>query len=88
MLDGRAYAVLADHADSAIVLALPLTGLTLLIGAAFWPFYTGALPQRLFCLTLQGLAALTLPHMLLDVWLSRRWTLNPAAGSRSSPAFR
>jgi len=64
----------------AIVLALPLTGLTLLIGAALWPFYTGALLHRLLCLTLQGLAALTLPHMLLDVWLTRRWTLSPAAG--------
>jgi len=57
---------------SAILLALPITGLTLLIGAALWPFYVGAAPQRLLCLTLQVLAALTLPHMLLDTWLTRR----------------
>jgi len=57
---------------SAIFLALPITGLTLLIGAALWPLYAGALPQRLLCLTLQVLAALTLPHMLLDAWLTRR----------------
>jgi len=67
-------------AGCAILLALPITGLTLLIGAALWPFYTGARPQRLLCLTLQGLAAPTLPHLLLDVWLTRRWTLSPAAG--------
>ena len=57
---------------SALLLSLPLTALTLLIGTALWPFYAGALPQRLLCLTLQGLAALTLPHMLLDLWLTRR----------------
>ncbi len=62
---------------SAILLALPITGLTLLIGAALWPLYAGALPQRLLCLTLQGLAALTLPHMLLDAWLTRRLALRP-----------
>jgi len=57
---------------SAILLALPITGLTLLIGAGLWPLYAGALPVRLLSLTLQGLAALTLPHMLLDAWLTRR----------------
>jgi len=57
---------------SATLLALPITGLTLLIGAALWPLYAGALPQRLLCLTLQVLAALTFPHMLLDAWLTRR----------------
>ncbi len=51
---------------SAIVLALPITALTLAIGAVLWPFYAGAAPDRLLSLTLQGLAALTLPHMLLD----------------------
>ena len=76
--------------SSAILLALPITGLTLLIGAALWPFYFGSPPQRLLCLTLQGLAALTLPHMLLDAWLTRRErrTFSPAAGWRSSPGFR
>lgn len=57
---------------SAILLALPITALTLLIGAALWPFYDGTVPDRLLAVTLQGLAALTLPHMLLDAWLTRR----------------
>jgi len=57
---------------SAILLALPITALTLLIGVALWPFYGGTVPDRLLALTLQGLAALTLPHMLLDAWLTRR----------------
>ena len=57
---------------SAIRLALPVTILTLLLGAALWPFYPGATANRLLCLTIQGLAALTLPHLLFEVWLSRR----------------
>jgi len=61
------------HDDrSAVLLALPITALTLLIGAALWPFYGGAAPDRLLALTIQGLAALTLPHMLLDAGLARR----------------
>lgn len=57
---------------SAAVLALPITALTLLIGATLWPLYGGAVPDRLLSLTIQGLAALTLPHMLLDTVLARR----------------
>ncbi len=57
---------------SAIRLALPVTVLTLLLGAALWPLYSGATSDRLLCLTIQGLAALTLPHLLFEVWLSRR----------------
>ena len=60
-----------DGWDAAL-LALPVTALTLLIGAALWPFYGGPVPDRLLALTLQGLAALTLPHMLLDAGLARR----------------
>ena len=56
----------------AMRLALPLTGLTLLLGAALWPLYPGAPTDRLLCLTIQGLAALTLPHMLFETWISRR----------------
>ncbi len=56
---------------SAILLALPITVLTLLIGAGLWPFYNGPIPSRLLSLTLQVLAALTLPHMLLNAWLTR-----------------
>lgn len=60
-----------DH-RSAALLALPITALTLLIGVALWPLYGGAAPDRLLALTIQGLAALTLPHMLLDAGLARR----------------
>lgn len=52
--------------SAAVLRSLPITGLTLLIGAGLWPFYAGDAPERLLALTLQGLAALTLPHMLLD----------------------
>lgn len=44
---------------------LPVTGLTLLLGAGLWPLYAGDPGQRLLALTVQGLAALTLPHLLL-----------------------
>lgn len=57
---------------SAMLLALPITGLTLAIGAALWPLYAGPLPERLLALTIQVLAALTLPHMLLDAWMTAR----------------
>ncbi len=67
---------------SALVLALPLTGLTLLIGAALWPLYTGQVPERLLSLTIQVLAALTLPHMLLDAWLTWRERNRDVQGSR------
>ncbi len=49
--------------------SLPLTALTLLIGASLLPLYdagSGSFIDRLLALTIQGLAALTLPHMLLD----------------------
>ena len=60
-----------DH-RSAVTLALPVTALTLLIGIALWPLFPGPLPARLVALTFQMLAALTLPHMLLDILLDRR----------------
>ncbi len=56
---------------SAVLRSLPVTALTLLIGAALWPFYAGPAPERLLALTLQGLAALTLPHLLLDALAER-----------------
>ncbi len=57
---------------AAMRLSLPVTVLTLLLGAALWPLYPGAPADRLLCLTIQGLAALTLPHMLFEGWISRR----------------
>lgn len=56
---------------SAVLRSLPVTALTLLIGAALWPFYAGPAPERLLALTLQGLAALTLPHLLLNALAER-----------------
>jgi len=46
--------------------ATPVTALTIAIGGLLWPFYPGAAPDRLLMLTIQGLAALTVPHMALD----------------------
>ena len=60
-------------AASAWRLAVPGTVLTIAIAAALWPTYAAAqVPVRLLCVTLQLLAALTLPHMMLDAWLQRR----------------
>ncbi len=53
----------------AVLLAAPVTLLTLLLGAALWPLYPGPADTRLLCLTIQALAALTLPHMLFEHWL-------------------
>ena len=51
--------------------SLPVTALTLLLGAALWLLFPGSAPDRLLTLTLQGLAALTLPHLLLE-WIATR----------------
>ena len=51
--------------------SLPVTFLTLLLGAALWPLFPGPPAERLLALTLQGLAALTLPHLLLE-WIALR----------------
>ena len=56
---------------AAVRRSLPVTALTLLLGAALWPLFPGPAPERLLALTLQGLAALTLPHLLLE-WLVSR----------------
>ncbi|WP_245504257.1 Brp/Blh family beta-carotene 15,15'-dioxygenase [Lichenihabitans psoromatis] len=69
---------------SALLLALPICGLTLLLGVMLWPFYVGMVPDRLLALTLQGLAALTLPHMMLDLWLSRHEAAQTQTGHRAS----
>lgn len=57
---------------SAVVLSLPVTILTIIIGAALWPIYTGPVAVRLLSLTIQILSALTLPHMLFEIWLTKR----------------
>ena len=72
LIRDRGHGVRIVDGASAIRLALPVTVLTLLLGAALWPFYPGTTADRLLCLTIQGLAALTLPHLLFEVWLSRR----------------
>lgn len=71
LIRNRVRAPRVRDGRSAILLALPITALTLLIGAGLWPLYSGAVPERLLSLTLQVLAALTLPHMLLDAWLTQ-----------------
>ncbi len=55
--------------------SLPVTALTLLIGLVLWRWFPGAPPGRLLALTIQGLAALTLPHMLLGALPS--WQARP-----------
>ncbi|MCQ8239495.1 Brp/Blh family beta-carotene 15,15'-dioxygenase [Rhizosaccharibacter radicis] len=51
--------------------SLPVTALTLLIGSGLWFLYRGPVPDRLLQLTLQMLAALTVPHMLLERLMQR-----------------
>ncbi len=69
-------------------LAAPTTVLTILIGAALWPLYPGEPAVRLVCLTLQLLAAFTLPHMLLDAWLDRRDQATAPATRRKAVTVR
>ena len=69
-------------------LAAPATILTVLIGAALWPLYSGTLPIRLVCVTLQMLAAFTLPHMLLDDWLNRRDQIGKSQLPEGAGIFR
>jgi Brp/Blh family beta-carotene 15,15'-monooxygenase len=49
--------------------AVPITVLTVGIGVALWPLYPGTISVRLLAMTLQMLAALTLPHLLFETWL-------------------
>ena len=63
-----------DTMDKAVCAALPVFGLTLLLGAALWPLYAAGAntsAATLLCLTLQMLSALTVPHVLLDRIVSR-----------------
>lgn len=67
----------------AVWLALPITALTVVIGAGLWPLFGGPPAVRLLALTVQGLAALTLPHMVLDEVTKGR----PAFLKKSSKNF-
>ena len=68
----------------AVVLAAPVTMLTLLLGVALWPLYPGPADTRLLCLTIQGLAALTLPHMLFEHRLRHRpWAAKLDSGGKA-----
>ena len=65
--------------SAAVRHAIPVTALTIAIGALLWPIYPGAMPDRLLMLTVQSLAALTVPHMALE-YLAQA----AARGSRST----
>lgn len=64
------------HHRSAWLRAMPFSALTLVIGALLWPLFPGAPPARLLMLTLQGLSALTVPHLVVEAWTT------VAAGAR------
>ena len=82
-MPGRAVRV--RDRRGAILLALPVTGLTLLIGAGLWPLYAGPAPVRLLVVTLQVLSALTLPHMLLDAAMTWRERVQARGGRTDAP---
>lgn len=85
LIDDPRLAPRIQDERSAMRLAVPVTLLTVLLGAALWPLHAGAAPARLLCLTIQGLGALTLPHMLLECWLRseapQRWRRQSLIGS-------
>ena len=68
--------------------SLPLTAVTVLIGAALWRWFPGAPPERMLALTIQLLAALTLPHMLLHLIATAvaRRQAEPHAAASPAPA--
>jgi len=51
--------------------AIPLSLLTAIIAFGLWPLYAGPPVSRLLQLTFQLLAALTLPHMVFDMLITR-----------------
>ncbi len=83
LADDPVRAPAVDGMGRAVLLALPVFGLTLVVGLLLWPTYPqGHGVERLLALTLQLLAALTLPHLLLDGWVE--WSAMRAdARSRS-----
>ncbi|TNC11077.1 hypothetical protein FF100_20980 [Methylobacterium terricola] len=82
LAEDPARAPRVDGMGRAVVLALPVFGLTLLIGLLLWPTYPQAdAAARLLAVTLQLLAALTLPHLLLDRWVEGRGRMTTPAGA-------
>jgi Brp/Blh family beta-carotene 15,15'-monooxygenase len=71
LIEDRNLAPRISSARRAARLSLWPTLLTLFFGVLLWPHYPGAPAERLLMLTIQGLAALTVPHMLFDYWLVR-----------------
>ena len=71
LIADRERAPRITDARSAAALSVPVTLLTLLIGVVLWPLFPGHGISRLLCLTIQGLSALTLPHLALEYWLHR-----------------
>ena len=71
LIADRGRALRVSDPNSAAWRALPWWIMTVALGVALWPIYGGAIPTHLMTLTLQGLAALTLPHMLLEAHADR-----------------
>jgi Brp/Blh family beta-carotene 15,15'-monooxygenase len=70
LIDSPHFALRISGFAAATRLSLGPSALTLLLGLILWPLYPGPPAERLLMLTIQGLAALTLPHMLFDYWLA------------------
>lgn len=70
---------------AAILRSLPLSLLTYGLGIMLWPLYAGPTPERLAALTLQGLAALTLPHVILGWLLDFGMTRQGRVPNRGEP---
>ncbi len=81
LIDDQHLAPRISSTGIAARLSLWPTMLTLFLGVLLWPHYPGPPAERLLMLTIQGLAALTVPHMLFDYWLSRDRRIRIGQGS-------
>lgn len=68
--------------------AIPLSLLTAVIALCLWPLYAGPPVSRLLQLTFQLLAALTLPHMVFDMLITRSLRVAGLHVVREDPARR
>ena len=84
LIADRDLAPRITDAARAARLSVPVTVLTLVLGASLWPLYGGAAVPHLLCLTIRGLAALTLPHMLFERWLALSERPSPTAWQRAN----